>query len=95
MNLKIVSGLSIILIVVVIIAVAGRNRSSASNFTVEPASSENFDAVKTENKDSFVPLAADNNADANARDVLIAAGKAKSAPALLDRAMAQFRADDT
>ncbi len=32
--------------------------------------------------DSFVPLFADDKADANARDVLIAAGKAKLAPAL-------------
>ncbi|HXG84372.1 MAG TPA: peptide-methionine (R)-S-oxide reductase MsrB [Pyrinomonadaceae bacterium] len=82
MNLKIVSGLSIVLIVIVIIVVAGRNRSAASNFTVEAVSSENFDAVKTENKDSFVPLASDENADATDRDVFIASSKAKSAPAL-------------
>ncbi len=34
--------------------------------------------------DSFVPLVADENAAANARDVLIAPGKAKSAPALTE-----------
>jgi peptide-methionine (R)-S-oxide reductase len=82
MNLKIVSGLSIVLLVIAMISVAERSRSAASNFTVEAASSENFAAVKTENKDSFVPLPSDENADATDRDVFIASSKAKSAPAL-------------
>jgi len=82
MNLKIVSGLSIVLLVIAIIIVAERSRSAASNFTVEPASSENLDTVKAGNKDSFVPLASDENAAATDRDVFIASSKAKSAPAL-------------
>jgi peptide-methionine (R)-S-oxide reductase len=86
MNYKILFVFTIVLITATLVAL-GCTRSIASRQNSDPA------LVATDDKDinnkplltdenSFAPLVADNNADANARDVLIAASKAKTAPAL-------------
>ncbi len=86
MNYKILFVFTVVLITATLV-VLGCTRSIASKQNGEPA------LAATDDKDinnkplltdenSFAPLVADNNADANARDVLIAASKAKPAPAL-------------
>ena len=86
MNFKILFVFTVVVITATLIFL-GCTRSIASRQNGEPA------VIATDEKDinnkpsstdeiSFAPLVADNNADANARDVLIAAGNAKPAPAL-------------
>jgi peptide-methionine (R)-S-oxide reductase len=86
MNYKITLFLIAFLITSALI-VLGCTRSIASRQTSEPplAVTNDFGVSKSVSNgeaDSFVPLVADDKADAIARDVLIAAGKAKTAPAL-------------
>ena len=86
MNYKITFVLIALLITSALI-VLGCTRSIASRQTSEPTLAVTNDSdvnksVSNGEADSFVPLVADDKADANARDVLIAAGKAKTAPAL-------------
>jgi peptide-methionine (R)-S-oxide reductase len=86
MNYKILFVFTVVLITATLVAL-GCTRSIASKQNGESA------LAATDDKDinnkplltdenSFAPLVADNNADANAKDVLIAASKAKPAPAL-------------
>ncbi|HLM61982.1 MAG TPA: redoxin family protein [Pyrinomonadaceae bacterium] len=85
MNYKILLALTLVFITATLI-VLGCTRSIASRQNGESA--HVADGKDTNNKlllteeNSFAPLVANNNADANARDVLIAASKAKPAPAL-------------
>jgi len=86
MNYKILFVFTVVLITATLV-VLGCTRSIASRQNGESALAATDDK-NINNKplftdeDSFAPLVADNNADANARDVLISATKAKPAPAL-------------
>jgi hypothetical protein len=86
MNYKILFVFTVVLITATLV-VLGCTRSIASKQNGESA------LASTDDKDinnkpllmdenSFAPLVADNNADANARDVLIAPVRRNSAPAL-------------
>ncbi len=84
MSYKILFVSIVVLIATALIAV-GCARSMATGQNGESSSAEiggvnNESASNGEN--SFVPIITDDKADASARDVLIAAGKAKAAPAL-------------
>jgi peptide-methionine (R)-S-oxide reductase len=84
MNYKILLALTLVLITAALI-VLGCTRSIASRQNVETtlaAVADTDNKLVLNGEDSFVPLVADGKADANARDVLIAPSKAKSAPAL-------------
>jgi peptide-methionine (R)-S-oxide reductase len=86
MNYKILLVLTVVLITATFILL-GCTRSIASRQNGESALAATDDTDINDKsglngEDSFAPLIPDANADANARDVLIAASKAKSAPAL-------------
>ncbi len=76
MNYKIIFVPAILLIAAIILV--GCSRSIASS----DADINNKQIVSSQ--DSFVPLVSDESADSNARDVLIATSKAKSAPPLTE-----------
>jgi peptide-methionine (R)-S-oxide reductase len=84
MSYKILFTLFAVLITATLV-VFGCARSMASKqdsqTTLAADTDINDKSVPTDDA-SFVPIVADDNADANARDVLIGAGKAKTAPAL-------------
>ncbi len=83
MNYKMFFALTAVLITTTLIVV-GCTRSIASRQNGETtlAVSNDINNESAANgEDSFAPLVADDKADANARDVLIATSKAKSAPA--------------
>ena len=82
MNLKTVFALGAVLIIIAVIVVIGRNRTTASNFNETVIAAGNNGTAETNSDESFVPLAADENAAADAKDVLIAANKAATAPPL-------------
>lgn len=84
MNLKTIFAFGAVLIIIAVIVVIGRSRSAASDFNETVISAGNGDTIKTDDDNSFVPLAANENAAADAKDVLIAAGRAKNAPALTE-----------
>ncbi len=85
MNYKITSVLALISLVAAIIF-TGCSRSVASKQDSQSAVATPGKTDKNKEKSnreaSFVPMTSDENAGANARDALIAAGKAKAAPAL-------------
>lgn len=84
MNYKILIVLTAVLITAALI-VLGCTRSIASKQTSEPTLVTTNDINNkpvANGEDSFVPLVADDKVNANAQDALIAAGKAKNAPAL-------------
>jgi len=82
MNYKFILSLTVVVIIVAIIAVIGRRRlvESAQAGKSPSATSDRKEAASGEK--SFALLVPDDKADANAKDALIAAGKAKLAPAL-------------
>ena len=86
MNYKILIALTVGLIAaaLIVFGCTGSNASRQNSGTTLAAAvdTETDNKLVSNGEDSFVPLAADENADANARDVLIAPGKAKLAPAL-------------
>ncbi len=84
MNIKTIFALGAVLIVIAVIVVIGRTRSAASDFSGREISAESGDAAKSDNDESFVPLSPNENAAANDKDVLIAAGKAETAPPLTE-----------
>lgn len=84
MNLKTIFALGAVLIVIAVIVVIGRSRFASSNFNETVFSADNGDTAKTNNNESFVPFAANENAAADAKDVLIAASKAATAPPLTE-----------
>jgi peptide-methionine (R)-S-oxide reductase len=81
MNYKISLALTAVLITATLIAL-GCTRSIASrqNGGRTLAATDDTETVVSNNDNSFAPLVADDKADANARDALIAASKAKLAP---------------
>ncbi len=87
MNYKTIFALIIGLILTTVFII-GCSKSSASQKSSESAAvygdTDKGGNNSADDGDSFVPLVADENAAANARDVLIAPGKARSAPALTD-----------
>ncbi len=87
MNYKTVFALTFGLLLAVVFVVAC-SRSIASQKNNETAATTGDtradDKNSADNGDAFVPLVADEKAGTNARDVLIASGKAKSAPALAE-----------
>jgi len=84
MNIKTILAFGAVLIIVAVIVVIGRTRSAASDLNESAISVENNDTAKTDGDKSFIPLVPNENAAANARDVLIAAKKAETAPALTE-----------
>jgi peptide-methionine (R)-S-oxide reductase len=85
MNYKIILSLTVILVVAAILVVIGQTRSAKSKQSDRAASAINNEGTKAASDEgSFTPLVPDEKAAANAQDVLIAPGKAKSAPALTE-----------
>ena len=85
MNYKIILSLTIVLLVAALFAGIGQTRfakSKQSDKSVFAINNEEKKAASDE--DSFTLLVPDDNAAANAQDVLIAPGKAKFAPALAE-----------
>jgi peptide-methionine (R)-S-oxide reductase len=86
MNYKILLVLTAVLITATLIVIGcTRSMASRQNGGQIPAATGDSEINNTSvlnAKDSFAPLIADDKADANARDVLITANKAKLAPAL-------------
>ncbi len=81
MNYKILFALTIVLIISTLIALGcTRSLASRENGGQITAATNDSEINVSNSEDSFVPLVADENADANAKDVLIAASKAKAAP---------------
>ena len=86
MNCKILFVFTVVLITATLVAlgyarsIASRQNGESALAAIGDKDTNNKPLLPDEN--SFAPLVADNNADANARDVLIATSKAKSAPAL-------------
>lgn len=83
MNYKILFVLSLVLITSTLIGLGcAGSLASRQNGGQTFAASVNTETLASNSEDSFVPMVADANADANASDMLITAGKSKLAPAL-------------
>ena len=86
MNYKTLLALTVVLIAATLIVLGCTgslaSRQNGGTALAAAAETETDNKLVANGEDSFVPLAPDDKADANARDVLIAAGKAKLAPAL-------------
>jgi peptide-methionine (R)-S-oxide reductase len=86
MNYKILFVFTVVLITAILVvlsctrSIASRQNDESALVATDEKDINNKPLLTDEN--SFAPLVADTNADANARDVLIAAGRAKPAPAL-------------
>ena len=85
MNYKIILSLTVILLVAAILAGIGQTRFAKSKQSDKSVSAINNEEKKSaSDEDSFTLLVPDDNAAANAQDVLISPVKAKSAPPLAE-----------
>ena len=83
MNYKMLFGLTAVLITAALVALGcAGSLSSRQNGGQTFAATVDTEKTAPDNENSFAPMVADDKADANAKDALIAAGKAKLAPAL-------------
>ncbi len=83
MNYKTSFALTALLIISTLFALScTRSLASRENDEQITAATNDTEVFISNGKDSFVPVVADANANANARDVLIASSKAKIAPSL-------------